>query len=365
MSHLFDALTIRSVTFSNRVFVSPMCEYSSTDGFANDWHFVHLGSRAVGGAGLVFTEATAVTPEGRISPEDLGIWKDDHVEMLARIVRFVRGQGSVAGMQLAHAGRKASTYRPWSGHGAVSEAEGGWANVLAPTATAFTDSYPQPREMSKQDIAETTTAFAAAATRAHAAGFRVIEIHAAHGYLLHEFLSPLSNQRADDYGGSFENRTRLLREVAIAIRRVWPQDLPLFTRISATDWVDGGWDIDQSVELARQLKPLGVDLIDCSSGGNVAIAKIPIGPGYQTPFAARIRKDAGILTGSVGMITTPEQAEHIVGTGQADAVLLAREMLRDPYFPLRAARQLGQEITWPAQYLRGGPQGAKPRPPIA
>ena len=365
MSHLFDPLPIRSVTFSNRVFVSPMCEYSSTDGFANDWHFVHLGSRAVGGAGLVFTEATAVTPEGRISPEDLGIWKDDHVEMLARIVRFVRGQGSVAGMQLAHAGRKASTYRPWSGHGAVSEAEGGWANVLAPTATAFTDSYPQPREMSKQDIAETTTAFAAAATRAHAAGFRVIEIHAAHGYLLHEFLSPLSNQRADDYGGSFENRTRLLREVAIAIRRVWPQDLPLFTRISATDWVDGGWDIDQSVELARQLKPLGVDLIDCSSGGNVAIAKIPIGPGYQTPFAARIRKDAGILTGSVGMITTPEQAEHIVGTGQADAVLLAREMLRDPYFPLRAARQLGQEITWPAQYLRGGPQGAKPRPPIA
>jgi 2,4-dienoyl-CoA reductase-like NADH-dependent reductase (Old Yellow Enzyme family) len=365
MSHLFDPLTIRSVTFSNRVFVSPMCEYSSTDGFANDWHFVHLGSRAVGGAGLVFTEATAVTPEGRISPEDLGIWKDDHVEMLARIVRFVRGQGSVAGMQLAHAGRKASTYRPWSGHGAVSEAEGGWANVLAPTATAFTDSYPQPREMSKQDIAETTMAFAAAATRAHAAGFQVIEIHAAHGYLLHEFLSPLSNQRVDDYGGSFENRTRLLREVAIAIRRVWPQDLPLFTRISATDWVDGGWDIDQSVELARQLKPLGVDLIDCSSGGNVAIAKIPIGPGYQTPFAARIRKDAGILTGSVGMITTPEQAEHIVGTGQADVVLLAREMLRDPYFPLRAARQLGQEITWPAQYLRGGPQGAKPRPVIA
>jgi len=365
MAHLFEPLTVRGVTFPNRVFVSPMCEYSSRDGFANDWHFVHLGSRAVGGAGLVFTEATAVTPEGRISPEDLGIWKDDHVEMLARIVRFVRGQGSVAGMQLAHAGRKASTYRPWSGHGAVSEAEGGWANVLAPTATAFTDSYPQPREMSKQDIAETTTAFAAAATRAHAAGFRVIEIHAAHGYLLHEFLSPLSNQRGDEYGGSFENRTRLVREVAIAIRRVWPEDLPLFTRISATDWVEGGWDIDQSIELARQLKPLGVDLIDCSSGGNVAIAKIPIGPGYQTPFAARIRKDAGILTGSVGMITTPEQAEHIVGTGQADAVLLAREMLRDPYFPLRAARQLGQEITWPAQYLRGGPQGAKPRPPIA
>ena len=361
MSHLFEPLAIRGVTFPNRVFVSPMCEYSSTDGFANDWHFVHLGSRAVGGAGLVFAEATAVTPEGRISPQDLGIWKDDHVEMLARIAGFVDAQGSVAGIQLAHAGRKASTYRPWSGQGALSEADGGWSDVIAPSAVAFAGNYPQPREMSTQDIAAAIEAFAAAAARARAAGFRVIEIHAAHGYLLHEFLSPLSNHRTDEYGGSFENRTRLVREVAAAIRRVWPESLPLFTRISATDWTEGGWDIEQSVELARQLKTIGVDLIDCSSGGNVATAKIPIGPGYQTPFAERIRRDAGVLTGAVGMITSATQAEHIVGSGQADVVLIARELLRDPYFPMRAARELGQEITWPAQYLRAAPHGAKPR----
>ena len=361
MAHLFEPLAIRGVSFPNRVFVSPMCEYSSTDGFANDWHFVHLGTRAVGGAGLVFTEATAVTPEGRISPEDLGIWKDDHIDMLARIVRFVHEQGSVSGMQLAHAGRKGSTYRPWSGNGAVGETEGGWQNVIAPSAIAFADSYPQPREMSKADIAATTQAFAAAAKRAHDAGFRVIEIHAAHGYLIHEFLSPLSNKRTDEYGGSFENRTRFLREVTAAIRGVWPDDLPLFTRISATDWTEGGWDIEQSIELARQLKPLGVDFIDCSSGGNVATARIPIGAGYQTPFAGRIRAEAQILTGAVGMITSATQAEHIVGSGQADAVLIARELLRDPYFPMRAARELGQEITWPAQYLRAGPHGAKPR----
>lgn len=364
MAHLFEPLTIRGVTFPNRVFVSPMCEYSSADGFANDWHLVHLGGRAVGGAGLVFTEATAVTPEGRISPEDLGIWKDEHVEMLSRIVRFVHEQGSIAGMQLAHAGRKASTYRPWSGNGAVPESEGGWKNVLAPTPAAFADNYPSPREMSKADIAATVQAFVEAATRALAAGFRVIEIHAAHGYLIHEFLSPLSNRRTDDYGGSFENRTRLLREIATAIRRGWPEHLPLFTRVSATDWTEGGWDIDQSVELSRQLKEIGVDFIDCSSGGNVATAKITVGPGYQTPFADRIRRDAGIPTGAVGMITSATQAEHIVGTGQADAVLIARELLRDPYFPLRAARELGQEITWPAQYLRAGPHGAKPRRPV-
>lgn len=361
MAHLFDPLTIRGVTFPNRVFVSPMCEYSSTDGFANDWHLVHLGSRAVGGAGLVLTEATAVTPEGRISPEDLGIWKDEHVEMLARIVRFVHEQGSVAGTQLAHAGRKASTYRPWSGNGAVPESAGGWANVLAPSATAFADNYPAPREMSKADIAAVVQAFADAASRALTAGIRVIEIHAAHGYLIHEFLSPLSNSRRDEYGGSFENRTRLLREIAVAIRRVWPEQLPLFTRISATDWTDGGWDLEQSVETARQLKTAGVDFIDCSSGGNVAAAKIPLGPGYQTPFAERIRRDAGILTGAVGLITSPAQAEHIVGSGQADAVLIAREFLRDPYFPMRAARELGRDISWPAQYLRAGPHGAKPR----
>jgi 2,4-dienoyl-CoA reductase-like NADH-dependent reductase (Old Yellow Enzyme family) len=364
MPHLFEPLAIRDVTFPNRVFVSPMCEYSSADGFANDWHFVHLGSRAVGGAGLVLTEATAVTPEGRISPEDLGLWKDDHIDMLARIVRFVHEQGSVAGIQLAHAGRKASTYRPWSGSGAIGDAEGGWNNVLAPTAVAFADNYPQPREMSAPDIANVTAAFAAAAQRARDAGFRVIEIHAAHGYLLHEFLSPLSNQRGDDYGGSFDNRTRLVREVAIAIRKVWPEELPLFARISATDWTQGGWDVEQSIELAKQLKPLGVDLMDCSSGGNVATARIPVGPGYQTPFAARIRKDADILTGAVGMITSATQAEHIVVSGQADAVMIARELLRDPYFPLRAARELGQDITWPAQYLRAAPPGTRPRQPL-
>ena len=364
MPHLFDPLSIRSLTFSNRVFVSPMCEYSSTDGFANDWHFVHLGSRAVGGAGLVFTEATAITPEGRISPEDLGIWKDDHVEMLSRIVTFVNAQGSIAGMQLAHAGRKASTYRPWSGDGAIAVSDGGWSNVLAPSAIKFTDSYPQPREMSVREIADTTAAFAAAAKRAHAAGFRVLEIHAAHGYLIHEFLSPLSNHRQDGYGGSFENRTRILRDIASAIRGVWPDELPLFARISATDWVDDGWDLAQSIELARQLKRLGVDLIDCSSGGNVSHAKIPVGPGYQTGFAERIRRDANTLTGAVGMITSAIQAERIISTEQADAVLIAREFLRDPYFPMRAARELKQEITWPSQYLRAAPQGAKPRKPI-
>jgi 2,4-dienoyl-CoA reductase-like NADH-dependent reductase (Old Yellow Enzyme family) len=361
MSHLFDALQIRGVTFPNRVFVSPMCEYSSADGFANDWHFVHLGSRAVGGAGLVFTEATAVTPEGRISPEDLGIWKDEHIDPLARIVRFVHEQGSVAGMQLAHAGRKASTYRPWSGTGVVGEREGGWANVIAPSAVAFADNYPSPREMTRADLAAVIDAFAAAAVRARAAGFRVIEIHAAHGYLLHEFLSPFSNRRQDEYGGSFENRTRLVREVATAIRKVWPGELPLFTRISVTDWIADGWDEEQSIELAKQLQPLGVDFIDCSSGGNVAHAKIPIGPGYQAPFAERIRREAGILTGAVGLITSAVQAEQIVSSGQADAVLIARELLRDPYFPMRAARELGQDITWPAQYLRAAPQGAKPR----
>lgn len=361
MPHLFDPLTIRSQTFSNRLFVSPMCEYSSDDGFANDWHLVHLGSRAVGGAGLVLTEATAVTPEGRISPQDLGIWKDDHVDFLSRIVRFVHGQGSVAGMQLAHAGRKASTYRPWSGNGAVSPADGGWPDVLAPSAEPFADNYPMPQALTPAGIARVTTAFADAARRALAAGFRVVELHAAHGYLLHEFLSPLSNRRDDDYGGSFENRTRLVREVVTAIRGVWPESLPLFVRISATDWVDGGWDIEQSVELSRQLKPLGVDFMDCSTGGNAAHAKIPVGPGYQAPFAECIRRDAGILTGAVGLITEPSQAEQIIAGGQADAVLLARELLRDPYFPLRAARELSQEIAWPAQYLRAGPAGAKAR----
>ena len=361
MPRLLDPLSIRGITFSNRIFVSPMCEYSSEDGFANDWHLVHLGSRAVGGAGLVFTEATAVTPEGRISPQDLGIWKDAHVQPLARIVSFIHSQGSVSGMQLAHAGRKASTRRPWQGGGRLSELEGGWRNVVAPSPTPFSDNYPQPIEMTPAMIGRAVTAFAEAAKRALKAGFRVIEIHAAHGYLIHEFLSPLSNQRRDTYGGSFENRTRFAREIVSAVRKEWPQELPLFIRISATDWVDGGWDIDQSVALAKILKPLGVDLVDCSSGGNIAEAKIPLGPGYQVPFAERIRKDADILTGAVGLITTPQHAEEIVSSGRADAVVLAREMLRDPYFPLRAARELEQEITWPAQYLRAAPPGAKPR----
>jgi 2,4-dienoyl-CoA reductase-like NADH-dependent reductase (Old Yellow Enzyme family) len=266
MSHLFDPLTIRGITFANRVFVSPMCEYSSTDGFANDWHLVHLGSRAVGGAGLVLTEATAVLPEGRISPQDLGIWVDDHVEFLARIVRFIDSQGSVAGMQLAHAGRKASTYRPWDGNGKIHESAGGWNKVVAPSAIPFADAYPMPQALSTEGIQEVIGAFAAAAQRACEAGFRVLEVHAAHGYLIHEFVSPLSNQRSDAYGGSFQNRTRILREIVGAVRKVWPERAPLFVRISATDWVEGGWDIQQSVELARQLKGLGVDLIDCSSG---------------------------------------------------------------------------------------------------
>jgi 2,4-dienoyl-CoA reductase-like NADH-dependent reductase (Old Yellow Enzyme family) len=338
-----------------------MCEYSSVDGYVSDWHFVHLGSRAVGGAGLVLTEATAVVPEGRISPDDLGIWMDDHIEPLARIVRFIHEQGSVAGMQLAHAGRKASTYRPWAGHGRVPESEGGWNNVVAPTALAFADEYPMPRALSIDGIKNIVSAFAAAARRACEAGFRVIEIHAAHGYLIHEFLSPLSNQRTDAYGGSFENRTRLLREIVASVRGVWPERGPLFVRISASDWIEGGWDIQQSVELARQLKELGADLIDCSSGGNVSGAEIPVGPGYQTPFAEQIRREANILTGAVGMITSPVQAEHILVTGQADAVIIAREFLRDPYWPLRAARELGQPMSWPVQYLRAAPEGSQAR----
>jgi 2,4-dienoyl-CoA reductase-like NADH-dependent reductase (Old Yellow Enzyme family) len=325
---------------------------------------VHLGSRAVGGAGLVLTEATAVLPEGRISPQDLGIWMDDHIEPLARVVRFIHEQGSVAGMQLAHAGRKASTYAPGAGHGTAPESKGGWKNVVAPSAFAFADGYPMPQALSIDGIKNIVSAFAAAARRACEAGFRIIEIHGAHGYLIHEFLSPLSNQRTDAYGGSFQNRTRILREIVAAVRDSWPERAPLFVRISATDWVDGGWDIQQSVELARQSKELGADLIDCSSGGNLPHAKIPIGPGYQTQLAEQIRREASILTSAVGMITSPIQAEHILVTGQADAVMIARELLRDPYWPLRAARELGQPIPWPVQYLRAGPEGSQARVPV-
>ena len=364
MPHLFDSFTIRDLEFSNRVFVSPMCEYSSVDGYANDWHLVHLGSRAVGGAGLVLTEATAVLPEGRISPQDLGIWKDEHVDFLKRIVSFIHEQGSAAGMQLAHAGRKASTRRPWEGDGVVPETEGGWQNVMAPSAIRFADNYPTPQALAVDDIQQVVRAFAAAARRACDAGFRVIEIHAAHGYLIHEFLSPLSNHRDDSYGGPFENRTRLIREIVTAVRSSWPKGAPLFVRISASDWVEGGWDLEQSIELARSLKQLGVDLIDCSSGGTVPHAKIPAGPGYQTPFAQRIRHEAEILTGAVGMITSAVQAEQIIGTGQADAIVIAREFLRDPYWPLRAAKELGQSISWPVQYLRAAPQDAAARVPV-
>jgi 2,4-dienoyl-CoA reductase-like NADH-dependent reductase (Old Yellow Enzyme family) len=360
MPHLFQPLTLRAVVLANRIAVSPMCQYSSARGCATDWHFVHLGARAVGGAGLVFTEAAAVLPEGRISSQDLGIWSDEHIGPLARIVQFIHEQGSIAGIQLAHAGRKGSTYPPWDGRGAVPEAQGGW-RVVGPSVLAFADSYPVPEELTHEGIGAVLKGFAAAARRACDADFRVVEIHAAHGYLLHEFLSPLSNQRQDRYGGSFENRTRLLREVVEAVRRAWPEHYPLFVRISSTDWTEGGWDIKQSVELARQLRSLGVDLIDCSSGGNVPNAEIPVGTGYQTPFAERIRREAGVLGGAVGLITDPVQADHIIRTGQADLVLLAREMLRDPYWPLRAARELGHDAPWPVQYLRAGPAGAQAR----
>jgi 2,4-dienoyl-CoA reductase-like NADH-dependent reductase (Old Yellow Enzyme family) len=351
-AHLFTPLEIREVTLRNRIGVSPMCEYSSIDGFANDWHFVHLGSRAVGGAALVMTEASAVLAEGRISPQDLGIWKDDHIPMLARIFRFIEEHGAVPGMQLAHAGRKASSAAPWDGGGAVDESQGGWRPIFAPSAIPFSPASITPEALDEAGIARVVEAFAVAAKRALEAGAKIIEIHAAHGYLLHEFLSPLSNQRADCYGGSFENRTRILREVAHAVRQTWPGSLPLFVRISATDWAAGGWSIEDSVGLAKQLHPLDVDLIDCSSGGAVPGVSIPAGPGYQVPFAEQIRKEAGISTAAVGMITTPEQADHILQTGQADLVFLARELLRDPYWPLRAADQFRQSGPWPKQYVR-------------
>ena len=329
-----------------------MCEYSSRDGFANDWHLVHLGSRAVGGASVVLTEAAAVTADGRISPDDLGIYSDDHVDFLTRIFRFVGEQGAIPGMQLAHAGRKASTAAPWKGGGPLSPADGGWAPIWAPSAQAFDDGWQVPRAMSRDDIAGVVRAFAAAAGRLAAAGGQIAEIHAAHGYLLHEFLSPLSNQRHDDYGGSFENRVRLVHEVVEAVRKVWPERLPLWVRISATDWTEGGWTIEESVALAAQLGPRGVDLIDCSTGGNVPRATIPLGPGYQVPFAARIRRETGIATGAVGLITDSRQADGIIRNDEADVVLLARELLRDPYWPLHAATALDVPVTPPVQYRR-------------
>ncbi len=349
--HLFTPLTLRGLEFRNRIFVSPMCQYSSDEGFPNDWHLVHLGSRAVGGAGLVIVEATGVTPDGRISPRDMGIWSDAHGEALGRIARFVKAQGAAAGIQLAHAGRKASTAPPSDGGLGISPEHGGWTPV-APSAIPFADGYLMPRALTHQEIDQLADAFAEAARRARRAGFDVIEIHAAHGYLLHEFLSPLTNHRTDEFGGSFENRVRFPLAVARRLREAWPADLPVFVRISATDWVDGGWSLPDSVEFSRRLRELGIDLVDCSSGGLVADAKIPAGPGYQTPLAAAIRKEAGIATGAVGLVTSAAQAEQILATGQADAVLLARELLRNPYWPLVAARKLGAAIDWPKQYLR-------------
>jgi 2,4-dienoyl-CoA reductase-like NADH-dependent reductase (Old Yellow Enzyme family) len=351
MSALFNPLTIREVTFRNRIAVSPMCQYSSEDGFANDWHLVHLGSRAAGGAGLVIMEASAVEARGRISPQDHGIWKDEHITFLSRIAAFLREQGAVAAIQLAHAGRKGSTYRQWSGSGAVPPEAGGWQPV-APSAVAFQPDYPLPAELTRAEIADVAGAFAAAARRALEAGFQVVELHFAHGYLAHEFLSPLSNFRTDEYGGSFENRIRFALQTASAVRAVWPDRLPLFARISASDWVEGGWDIDESVELSRRLCGLGVDLIDCSSGGLSPRQKIALGPGYQVPFAERIKREVAVRTAAVGLITTAQQADQIVRTGQADLVMLAREFLRDPYFPLHAAKALGDAVQAPIQYQR-------------
>lgn len=348
---LFEPLIIKDVTLRNRIGVSPMCQYSSTDGFATDWHLVHLGSRAVGGAALVFSEAAAVSPEGRISSSDLGIYLDAHVDALRQSTSFISQNGAVPGIQLAHAGRKASTPAPWAGGKPVAQVDGGWLPV-GPSPVAFDPTHPVPVELTVQQINAIVADFASAAQRALAAGFKIVEVHAAHGYLLHEFMSPLSNLRTDEYGGAFENRVRLTLQVTEAVRQVWPESLPLFVRISASDWVEGGWSINDSVKLARLLKQAGVDVIDCSSGGN-ALVHIPLGPGYQVAFASQVKAEAGISTAAVGMITSPQQADQIVRTGQADIVLLARELLRDPYWPAKAARELGKSLTEaPKQYLR-------------
>ncbi len=351
MPHLFDQATFGDLRLRNRIVVSSMCEYSAIDGVPNDWHLVHLGSRAVGGAGLVMTEATGVSAEGRISPGDTGIWNDAQQDAWTRIVAFMHEQGAETGIQLAHAGRKGSTEVPWRGGKALASDAGAWIPV-APSAIAFSTDYPMPVALDDTGLRKIVMDFAASARRAREAGFDVIEIHTAHGYLLHEFLSPLSNRRADAYGGSLENRARLLREVVASVRSEWPASKPLFVRVSATDWTPGGWDIDECIELARWLKSDGVDLIDVSSGGNVPHATIPLGPGYQVPFAARIRREAGIATGAVGLITDAVQAQKILDDGDADLIFMAREFLRDPYFPRRAAKELGTEITAPKQYGR-------------
>ena len=351
MSRLFSPLKLRALTLRNRVFVSPMCQYSSLDGAPTAWHAVHLGSRAVGGAGLVVVEATGVCPEGRISPQDSGLWSEKQAEAFKPIVAFIKEQGAAAGIQLAHAGRKASTAAPWEGGLAVPPERGGWT-PLAPSAERFAEGYAVPREMTPADLGIVVEQFARSVRLALSAGFDVVELHFAHGYLVHEFLSPLVNRRKDAYGGSRDNRMRLALEIARAARAAWPQERPLFARISSVDWAQGGWEISDSIELCRRLKEAGVDLIDCSSGGAVPHARIPLGPGYQVPFAEAIRREAGVAAGAVGLITRPEQAEEIVASGKADAVLLARELLRDPYWPLRAAKALGADVPWPKQYAR-------------
>ncbi len=358
MSHLFEPLTLRGVTFKNRIVMSPMCQYSAQDGFANDWHFTHLGARAVGGTGLIIVEATAVEARGRITPGDLGLWSDAHIAPLKRIVDFIKTNGAAAGIQLAHAGRKASTAIPWKGNGKpLSYDQGGW-EVVAPSAIPFAEGYPTPHELTKAEIMDIVQAFVDAARRADTAGFDVVELHGAHGYLLHSFLSPLANQRTDEYGGSFENRTRLFVEIARAVRAVW--DKPLFARFSSTDWVSEGWSCEDSVELARVLKAIGIDVIDNSSGGIIPGVRIPTEPGYQVPLAEAVRNQAGIMTGAVGLITEPEQADAIIRNGQADFVFIGRELLRDAHWALRAARQLGvleQQRDVPPQYWRAYPAG--------
>jgi len=351
MSRLFTPLTFRELSIRNRIFVSPMCQYSSRNGMPNDWHLVHLGSRAVGGAGLVMVEASAVTAQGRISPDDSGIWNSDQAQAFAPIANFIREQGAVPAIQLAHAGRKASTDLPWKGSRPLDPKHGGW-QTIAPSAIPFAPEHPVPREATTQDLEILLGQFASAARRSAEAGFEVVEIHMAHGYLLHEFLSPLSNHRTDEFGGSLENRLRFPLQVAKVVRDFWPDQLPVFVRISASDWTAGGWELEHSLELARRLREIGIDLIDCSSGGLVPEAAPPFGPGFQTPFASAIRQEVGIATGAVGVITDPAQAEQIIATGQADAVFLARGMLRDPYWPLHAASALGVDLDWPLQYER-------------
>ncbi len=351
-ANLFSPLTLRSLTLRNRIVVSPMCQYSCEDGVANDWHLVHLGSRAVGGAAVVMAEASAVEALGRISPQDMGIWAEKHAEAFAPITRFIKSQGAIPGIQLAHAGRKASTQRPWDGGKPIKPGEAGFWPIVGPSALPFDEGYQAPHELSKAEIAEIVEAFKQATLRSLRAGFELIELHGAHGYLMHEFLSPLSNHRTDEYGGSLENRCRFALEITQAVREVWPQELPLVVRISASDWVEGGWEIAQSVELCKKLKELGVDAIDCSSGGNSPAQQIKLGPGYQVSFAEQVRREVEIMTIAVGLIYDAEQANQIISEGHADMVALAREFLRDPYWPLHAARILGHDIKWPDQYLR-------------